>query len=79
MGTSKTIPYISRWTVNQPGAVSFNIWDNQSSPSSPSPSPPWVTTLCPIDSFRQPGETKVLPLDTLRSLLLFKRKNTHDN
>ena len=76
MSTSKTIPYISHCTVNQPGAVSFNIWDNQSSPS---PSPLWVTTLCPIDSFRQPGETKVLPLDTLRSLLLFKRKNTHDN
>ena len=30
--TSKTIPYISRCPVNQPGAVSVNTWDNHSSP-----------------------------------------------
>ena len=35
MSTSKTIPYISRCTVNQPGAVSFNIWDNHSPPPPP--------------------------------------------
>ena len=32
MSTSKTIPYRSRCTVNQPGAVSFNIWDNYCPP-----------------------------------------------
>ena len=73
--TSKTIPYISRYPVNQPGAVSVNTWDNHSSPlSSP---PPRVTTLyCPIDSFRYQGDTKVLTLDTPPSLSFFKRKST---
>ena len=40
--TSKTIPYISRYPVNQPGAVSVNTWDNHSSPL---PSPPGLP-LC---------------------------------